>query len=217
MAQLRAQGAVANRDIVAELIEMSFLARGVAEQKLILQQNRPLTKLEIRSHGRLFRQEWYTKKDWMCGSESRQSLFCWQCLLLRSGTSPSWTITGYKNMRVFLSDCQKHEKAKSHMEAYKMWKTFDVEERIDICFSRARREEVERFNEEVRQNRAALRTLTEAVLYLSKQELSFKGHEESSVSLNKGNYRELLELISKFNPEFERHLHRRVEIHKGEI
>ena len=114
-------------------------------------------------------------------------------------------------MLVFLSDCQKHEKAKSHMEAYKMWKTFDVEERIDICFSRARREEVERFNEEVRQNRAALRTLTEAVLYLSKQELSFRGHDESSVSLNKGNYRELLELISKFNPEFERHLHRRVE------
>ena len=51
MAQLRAQGAVANRDIVAELIERSFLARGVAEQKLILQQNRPLPKLEIRSHG----------------------------------------------------------------------------------------------------------------------------------------------------------------------
>ena len=71
--------------------------------------------------------------------------------------------------------------------------------------------EVERFNAEVRQNRAALRTLTEAVLYLCKQELSFRGHDESSVSLNKGNYRELLELISKFNPEFERHLHRRVE------
>ena len=211
MAQLRAQGAVENRDIVAELIERSFMARGVAEQKLILQQNLPLPKLEIRSHGRLYRQEWYTRKDWMCGSESRHVLFFWPCLLFRPGTSPSWTITGYKNMRVFLSDSQKHEKAKSHMEAYKMWKTFDVEERIDICFSRARREEVERFNEEVRQNRAALRTLTEAVLYLSKQELSFRGHDESSVSLNKGNYRELLELISKFNPEFERHLHRKVE------
>ena len=211
MAQLHAQGAVANRDIVTELIERSFLPRGIVEQKLTLQQNCPLPKLEIRRHERLFRQEWYTKKDWMCGSESRQSLFCWPCLLFRPGTSPSWTITGYKNMRGFLSDCQKHEKAKSHMEAYKMWKTFDIVERVNICFLRARREEVERFNEEVRQNRAALRTLTEAVLYLSKQEISFRGHNESSVSLNKGNYRELLKLISKFNPEFECHLHRRVE------
>ena len=92
-----------------------------------------------------------------------------------------------------------------------MWKTFDVVERVDICFLRIRREEVERFNEEVRQNRAALRTLTEAVLYLSKQELSFRGHDESIVSLNKGNYRELLELVSKCNPEFECRLHRNVE------
>ena len=30
-------------------------------------------------------------------------------------------------------------------------------------------------------------------------------------ALNKGNYRELLELISKFNPEFERNLQKRVE------
>ena len=85
-------------------------------------------------------------------------------------------------MQGFLSDCQKHEKAKSRMEAYKMWRTFDIVERVNICFSRAKREEVEHFNEEVRQNRAALRTLTDAVLYLSKQELSFRVRYESSVS-----------------------------------
>ena len=114
-------------------------------------------------------------------------------------------------MQGFLSDCQKHEKSKSHMEAYKMLITFDVSERVDLIFSRARREEIERFNEEVRQNRVTLKILSEAVLYLSKQELSFRGHDESSVSLNKGNYRELLELIAKFDPQFERRLHGRLE------
>ena len=106
-------------------------------------------------------------------------------------------------MQGFLSDCQKHEKSKSHMEAYKMLSTFDVSERVDLIFSRARREEIERFNEEVRQNRVTLKILSEAVLYLSKQELSFRGHDESSFSLNKGNYRELLELTAKFDPQFE--------------
>ena len=62
------------------------------------------------------------------------------------------------------------------MQAYKMWKTFDVSERVDILFSRARREEIERHNEEVRQNREMLRTLPEAVLNLAKQELPFRGH-----------------------------------------
>ena len=115
-------------------------------------------------------------------------------------------------MQGFLSDFQKHEKSKSHMEAYKMLSTFYVSERVDVMFSRSRRKEIERFNEEVRQNRVTLNNLSEAVLYLSKQELSFRGHDESSVSLNKGkNYRELLELIAKFDPQFERRLHGRLE------
>ena len=58
-------------------------------------------------------------------------------------------------------------------------------------FSRARREEIELYNDEVRQNRGMLRTLCEAVLYLSRQELPFRGHDESSSSLNGGHYREL--------------------------
>ena len=37
-------------------------------------------------------------------------------------------------------------------------------------FSRARREEIELYNDEVRQNRGMLRTLSEAVLYFSRQE-----------------------------------------------
>ena len=171
MAQLRAQEIVSNRDVVSELINKSFMARGVAEQRLIIQQNRPQPKLDIRSHGRAFRQQWYEKKDWLCGSEVRQGLFCWPCLLFKPGVFSTWTLVGYKNMQGFLSDCQKHEKAKSHMEAYKMLNTFDVSERVDVIFSRARREGIERFNEEVRQNRVTLKILSEAVLYLGKQEL----------------------------------------------
>ena len=49
------------------------------------------------------------------------------------------------------------------------------------------------------------------MLCLSKQELSCRGQYESSASLNKGIYRELLELIAKFDPQFERSLHGRLE------
>ena len=90
-----------------------------------------------------------------------------------------------------------------------MWKTFDISEKVAVMFSRARREEIERHNE-VRQNRGMLRTLSEAVLYLSRQELPFRGHDESSYSLNRGNYRELLESFAKFGTAFERRLHGKV-------
>ena len=91
-----------------------------------------------------------------------------------------------------------------------MWKTFDVSGGIDEMFSRARRDEIVRHNDEVRQYRGILRTLSEAVLYHSKQVLPFRGHDESSGSLKQRNYRELLESFSKFDTVFERCLHGKV-------
>ena len=97
-----------------------------------------------------------------------------------------------------------------------MWKTYSNTESVDGLFSRARREEVERYNEEVRQNRGMLSIISEAVLYLAKQELSFRGHDESKGSLNRGNYRVLLECFGKFYSVFQRRLHGRLaEFQRG--
>ena len=81
---------------------------------------------------------------------------------------------------------------------------------MDSLLSQARRGEIQRHNKEVRQNRDILKTLTETVLYLSRQELAFRGHDESEDSLNRGNYRELLESFAEFDSVFERRLHGRL-------
>ena len=39
-----------------------FLASGVAEQRLLVQQNHSQPKLDICSHGRAFHQQWYERK-----------------------------------------------------------------------------------------------------------------------------------------------------------
>ena len=62
MAQLRAQEIVTNINAVSELILKSLLASRVAEQQLIVQQDRPQPKLDIHSHGRAFHQQWYERK-----------------------------------------------------------------------------------------------------------------------------------------------------------
>lgn len=51
------------------------------------------------------------------------------------------------------------------------------------------------YNENVRLNRLFMEHLIDIVLYLSKQELAFRGHDESNSSLNKGNYKELFEML----------------------
>jgi hypothetical protein len=219
MAQLYAREIAVDRDIISQLLIKSFGARNVSDQKEIVQHHRPVPKLNLKTCNRVFQEEWYVRKEWLCGSEDLQRLFCWPCLLFVPGKSKTWTINGYCDVRSFLSDCRKHEKANCHMEAFKKWKTFDLTDRVDVLFSRARREDVERHNEQVRQNREMLKTISEAVLYLGKQELAFRGHDESTESLNKGNYRELLECLSKFDSVFERRFHGRLadseRVHTG--
>ena len=196
-------------DIISDLLKKPFSTHQPGEQNIIVTQW-PMPNLQSTTGDRSFQVSWYTKKDWLCGSLTKKAMFCWPCLLFCPGTSSSWTKTGFRNMKGFLSDCKKHEKAKSHMAAYKTWKTYGSGPRVDSLISQARRDEIQRHNEEVRQNREMLKNLTQAVLYLSRQELAFRGHDESNDSLNRGNYRELLERFARMDSVFERQLHGRL-------
>lgn len=52
----------------------------------------------------------------------------------------------------------------------------------------------------IKKNRHYIRTVVEIILLCSQQELSFRGHDESSKSLNKGNFKELLSLVASHDP-----------------
>ena len=126
-------------DIICELIEKSVSARTVGEQSEILQHKKPQPKLGARTAKRQFQDDWYTKKEWLCGSPNLQRLFCWPCLLFAPRKSQTWTRKGYVDTRYFLSESRKRERSNCHLEVYKKWKTFDATEMVDIPFSRARR------------------------------------------------------------------------------
>ena len=113
--------------------------------------------LGVNTRGRAFQRVWYNKKDWLCGSSVLEKLLCWPCLLFYPATSLRRTKNGFHG---FLLNCKKHEKAKSHISAYKTWRTCRVSVRVDSLLSQARWDEIQRHNEEVRQNRKILRTMT---------------------------------------------------------
>ena len=109
-------------DIISDLLKKPFSTRQSGEQDIIVTQ-RPMPNLQSTTGDRSFQVSWYKKKDWLFGSLTKKAMFCWPCLLFCPGTSSSWTKTGFRNMKGCLSDCKKHEKAKSHKAAYKTWKT----------------------------------------------------------------------------------------------
>jgi len=105
-----------------------------------LQNGRPMPILRLKTVNRSFQEHWYVKKDWLCGSEALQKLFCWPCILFSPGTSRSWTLNGYANMQGFLSDCKKHERSQCHVSAVEKYNSRIIEI-IELRFSRANSEE----------------------------------------------------------------------------
>lgn len=75
---------------------------------------------------------------------------------------------------------------------------------MDLQLSEQVRRETEYHNEKLKKNREILKRQT--VIFLGKQELSFRGHDESAGSKNRGKYVELLSLIAESNTAQPYHL-----------
>eukprot|EP00795_Rhopilema_esculentum_P004529 gene4529-20781_t len=63
MAQLQLGRAFSNQDFVAQLLAKSFGARSAIEQKNIAGQEKPMPKLELKTQGRVFEDDWYEKNN----------------------------------------------------------------------------------------------------------------------------------------------------------
>ncbi|XP_025415640.1 zinc finger MYM-type protein 1-like [Sipha flava] len=79
--------------------------------------------------------------------------------------------------------------------------------RIDTSLDKQRKIDIQLHNEKAAKNREILKRLINAVCFLAKQELSFRGHNENKYSVNRGNYMELLISTEEFDPLLQEHLY----------
>ncbi|XP_072395241.1 zinc finger MYM-type protein 1-like [Diabrotica undecimpunctata] len=112
----------------------------------------------------------------------------------------------------------KHADSGEHLKNQLMFRNFEQNQNTiaDALKENARLLKLN-FNENIRLNRICLRTVIDAVLYLSKQELSFRGHDEKSDSSNRGNFKELLNLLIVQSPlETKNHYEKIKNVFSGE-
>ncbi|KAF2891190.1 hypothetical protein ILUMI_14983 [Ignelater luminosus] len=100
---------------------------------------------------------------------------------------------------------KRHEAFSTHVTASVSLITFG-KARINCCLSQAFKESVDKFNENVKTNRHIVNRLIDAVCYLGMQKLTFRGHDESADSRNRGNYAELLYLLAQQDERLNNHL-----------
>ena len=80
-------------DLFCELLIKPFSARNIIDKNLLVGEW-PMPDLgyssKSKGRGGGVQAMWYTKKKWLCASESWKKLFCWPCLLFCLGSSTTW-------------------------------------------------------------------------------------------------------------------------------
>jgi hypothetical protein len=168
------------------------------EHKLQLKTKKPTPRLSLETVDgktiRKFQISWYTKYAWLAGSKNLGKLFCYYCLLFRG--EKTWGSDGISVMKNFDRKASKHAISKTHLTSQEEFMLLGAN-RIEHALSEGRRLAAIKHNENVGVNRRILTRLIHVICFLGKQEIAFRGHNEDSSSINKGNYLELLDLLSR--------------------
>ncbi|XP_062395997.1 52 kDa repressor of the inhibitor of the protein kinase-like [Sardina pilchardus] len=191
-------------NIVDLILAMPFESLPHEEKLRIKEQGRATPKIDlvqkIGQRNRSFQLSWYDKVSWLTASAVTKKMYCWPCLLMKSPHGcVVWSKVGFGDLSNFDRAYKRHEKSNEHVSASARLSCMG-RLRVEHANSEGARVQVAKHNETVKQNRAFLNRLIDVTSLLGRQELSFWGHDESSESPNKGNYREFTETLAKYDP-----------------
>ncbi|XP_024995341.1 zinc finger MYM-type protein 1-like [Cynara cardunculus var. scolymus] len=185
-----------------DIIRRAYMSLGPLQPTLSM-----FPKSGLESHRRSFQASWYKLHPWIEYSKTLDASFCFPCFLFNKPSGlgyygqRAFTIDGFRNWKKvggkkcgFLmhmgTDC-----ASFHNVAQKGWDHLSNEAQ-DI------RNVYEKFTTEEREkNRLRLTASIYCVRWCAFQAVAFRGHNEKSDSINRGNFLEMLEALSEFSTE----------------
>ncbi|KAL6540509.1 hypothetical protein OROMI_024392 [Orobanche minor] len=143
---------------------------------------------------RSFQKNWFTDFDWLEYSVAKDEAYCLWCYLFKPTRAhypgkDVFTTTGFNNWKKALNVFREHvgSVGSFHNEATRQCQAFkNQRQSISHIFS-AQGYEIEA------DYRNRLTASLSVIRLLLRQGLAFRGHDESSTSLNKGNFLEILE------------------------
>lgn len=143
------------------------------------------------------------KRDWLVYSPCTSKMYCFWCTLFIPESTPmyepNWTKLGINQWKKGLDKIERHENTDIHKLAAFRYNSFISGRSIKIEMSKSAKLAEQSRLRKIEKNKKSLSTLFDVTLFLSRQNLAFRGHDESENSLNQGNFRELVKLIKKFD------------------
>ncbi|CAH2315228.1 zinc finger MYM-type 1-like [Pelobates cultripes] len=120
-------------------------------------------------------------------------------------TGASSFVTGFQLWWKLNPKVSDHEASEQHLTYLEKWKTLRAGLKLQKCIDHVHQTTVDR---EKRKWRDILHRLLDVTLFLAHQNLPFRGHRETMSSANKGNFLELIELLSNYDPILKEHFMR---------
>ncbi|KAL4108079.1 hypothetical protein QTP88_018334 [Uroleucon formosanum] len=158
---------------------------------------------------RCFNASYFNEHDWLEYSIQNDSLHYSLCRNFGAKDNEgTFSKTGFRNWKKLSGSrgitekkqtkLKAHASTKSHLACVAKWLGHKNTETIGSVHTQLSTQH----KLQVEANKSYIKTLIDITLYLSCQGLPFRGHDESTDSLNIGNFKEACQLMSKYIPEF---------------
>ncbi|KAL4126054.1 hypothetical protein QTP88_010285 [Uroleucon formosanum] len=113
---------------------------------------------------------------------------------------------GYSNWKDACNAFKSHVKKVCHANCVESWSVFKSGISIDVQLKVQNELDLKNREKDRLHNREVLKRLINIVILLTKTGRSFRGHDESSKSMNKGPFLETVNLLKKYDPIIQAHL-----------
>lgn len=143
-------------------------------------------------------------RKWMLYSPSSKKLYCYCCRLFASegDKSISKFVSGFCQWWKLNPKVSQHESSNEHLSNLEKWKSLTMGLKLNKTIDK---DNLKIINRETQKWRDILHRLLDVTLFLSEQNLAFRGHREEISSENRGNFLELVRLLSKYDPVLKEH------------
>ncbi|GLV39564.1 hypothetical protein CBL_08371 [Carabus blaptoides fortunei] len=117
-----------------------------------------------------------------------------------------WNKFGFNDLNNLSKVTKRHECSQYHIDSCVKLRQFANQNRTEIQRSDQFNDDMEKYNKTVTANRYIICKLIDVICFLSNHDLTFSGHSETVASNNRGNYIELLYLLSTSDTRLKMHL-----------
>ena len=158
---------------------------------------------------RYFNPDWFKTYSRLEYSVDRDAAFCFPCCHFSTKScraEDTFTKEGFRDWKNATGKegiLQGHASCLTHIQAVSSWHEYKQNEE---CGTSVTSHLDSTRNEQIHLNRHYLRSVAEVILLCSRLEIALRGHDESNDSLNKGNFREILQVVAKHDRIVEQQL-----------